>query len=130
MKNIDVVAAVIINDNKEVFCARRKDGGELAYKWEFPGGKIELGESNEEALVREIKEEFSTDIKVNDFITTVKHQYNTFHITMHAYYVNVIKGELILNEHTGFKWLQKDQLLELDWAAADLPIVKKVIDNL
>lgn len=130
MKNIEVVAAVIINENKEVFCARRKDGGELAFKWEFPGGKIESGESSSEALIREIKEELSTEIEVNNLIMTVKHQYNTFHLTMHAYYVKVVKGDLILNEHTGFKWLKKDQLLELDWAEADIPIVKAVIAKL
>ena len=123
MKNIEVVAAVIINENNEIFCARRKNEGELALKWEFPGGKTEIGESNQEALVREIKEELATDIKVNNFITTVKHQYKTFHLTMHAYYAEVIKGNLEMNEHTGFKWLKKEELHLLDWAPADLPIV-------
>ncbi len=128
MKEIEVVAAVIINDKNEIFCAKRKDEGLLALKWEFPGGKIEKGESLEEALVREIKEEFSTKIKVKDFIMTVRHQYKTFHLTMHAFYADVIEGNLILNEHTGFKWLKKDQLLSLDWAEADIPIVKALID--
>ena len=123
MKNIEVVAAIIINKNNEIFCARRKDEGELALKWEFPGGKIEKGESHQEALIREIKEELSTDIKVTNFIMTVKHQYESFHLTMHAYLADVINGDLILNEHTGFKWLKKEQLNSLDWAEADLPIV-------
>jgi 8-oxo-dGTP diphosphatase len=123
MKNIEVVAAILINSDNEIFCARRKDEGELALKWEFPGGKIELGESHQEALIREIKEELSTDIKVNDFIMTVKHQYKGFHLTMHAYFAEVVTGNLILNEHTGFKWLRKEELYSLDWAAADLPIV-------
>lgn len=123
MKNIEVVAAIFINSDNKIFCARRKDEGELALKWEFPGGKIEQEESHQEALIREIKEELSTDIKVNDFIMTVRHQYKGFHLTMHAYFAEVIKGDLILNEHTGFKWLRKEELYSLDWAAADLPIV-------
>ena len=124
MKNIEVVAAIFINKNNEIFCARRKDEGELALKWEFPGGKIEPAESHQEALIREIKEELSTDIKVNDFIMTVKHQYKGFHLTMHAYFAEVVTGDLVLNEHTGFKWLRKEELYSLDWAAADLPIVE------
>lgn len=123
MKNIEVVAAIFINKNNEIFCARRKDEGELALKWEFPGGKIEQGESHQEALIREIQEELSTEIKVKDFIMTVKHQYNNFHLTMHAYFAEVVNGDLILNEHTGFRWLKKEELHSLDWAAADLPIV-------
>lgn len=124
MKYIEVVAAVIINQHNQIFCARRKDQGELALKWEFPGGKIEKNESLEDALVREIKEEFSTTIKVNDFIMTVKHQYQGFHLTMHAFYAEVIDGSLSLNEHTDSKWLSKDELMTLDWAAADIPIVR------
>jgi len=124
MKNIEVVAAIFINNKEEIFCARRKDEGELALKWEFPGGKIEPGESNQEALIREIKEELSTDIKVKDFIMTVRHQYKGFHLTMHVYFAEVVTGDLVLNEHTGFKWLRKEELYSLDWAAADLPIVE------
>jgi len=123
MKNIEVVAAIIINDKNEIFCARRKNEGELALKWEFPGGKTENGESNQEALIREIREELSTEVRVKDFLMTVKHQYKTFHLTMHAYYAEVIMGDLILNEHTGYRWLKKEELHSLDWAPADLPIV-------
>jgi len=127
MKKIEVVAAVIVNEKNEIFCARRKNEGPLALKWEFPGGKIEKGESLTEALVREIEEEFSTKIKVNDFIMTVKHQYETFHITMHAFYATVINGDLVLNEHTDFKWLKNEELFSLDWAEADIPIVKALV---
>lgn len=123
MKHIEVVAAVIINDKNQIFCAKRKNQGELALKWEFPGGKIEENESLEDALIREIKEEFSTKIKVDKFIMTVKHQYQGFHLTMHAFYAQVIEGYLTLNEHTDSKWLYKEDLVSLDWAAADLPIV-------
>ncbi len=124
MKYIEVVAAVIVNEKNQIFCARRKDQGELALKWEFPGGKIEQHESFEEALVREIKEEFSSTIKVNDFIMTVKHQYQGFHLTMHAFYAEVIEGNLTPNEHTDSKWLSIHELHTLDWAEADLPIVQ------
>jgi 8-oxo-dGTP diphosphatase len=124
MKHYKVVAAVFTDEAGRIYCARRKDEGELALKWEFPGGKIESGESNQEALVREIKEELSADIEVLDYITTVEHQYNTFKLTMHAYYTKIIKGDLVLSEHTGFKWLNKEELMTLDWAPADIPIVK------
>lgn len=123
MKKIEVVAAVFTNERGEFYCARRKDEGPLALKWEFPGGKIEAGETHQEALVREIKEELSTDILVNDYIMTVNHQYEFFHLTMHAYHATIINGSLTQNEHTGAKWLSKDQLDQLDWAEADLPIV-------
>lgn len=119
MKYIEVVAAVFVNDNNEIFCARRKDEGELALKWEFPGGKIEDGETREEALMREIKEELKTDIKINDFIMTVKHQYLGFHLTMHAFFAEIIKGNLALTEHTCEEWLTVDQLDDLDWEEAD-----------
>lgn len=129
MKYIEVVAAVFVNEESKIYCARRRNDGELALKWEFPGGKIEAGETHKEALVREIKEELSADVEVGEFITTVRHQYNGFHITMHAYYSKVISGELVLSEHTGFKWLDKKDLMNLDWAAADIPIVNILMDK-
>jgi len=124
MKSIEVVAAIIQNDNDEIFCARRKNDGELALKWEFPGGKIEEQETPKEALKREIKEELTADIEVQDYLMTVKHQYNTFHLTMHAYYAKITNGTLQLKEHTSWKWLPKNRLHELDWAAADIPLIE------
>lgn len=96
-------------------------------KWEFPGGKIEVGETNEEALVREISEEFDSEIKVNEYIMTVEHDYPTFHITMHAYLCTLVNGELKLKEHNDSTWLTRDKLLTLDFADADKPIVNKLI---
>ena len=129
MKQLVVVAAVFKNKKGEIFCARRKDEGELALKWEFPGGKIEKGETPEDALKREIKEELDTDIKVEDFITTVKHKYNSFYLTLHAYYAKIINGDLVLSEHTDSKWLSKENLKELDWAAADVPVIEKLLNQ-
>lgn len=126
-KQIEVVAAVFSKGNK-YFCAQRKDKGELAKKWEFPGGKIEENETHQDALAREIKEELSAIIKVNDFIMTVVHEYNGFVLTMHAYHCEIIEGDLIISEHLDSKWVTLEEMGNYDFAAADLPIVKKLVD--
>lgn len=123
MKHVEVVAAVIVDESDRIFCAQRGNHGPLGLKWEFPGGKIEQGETHQEALVREITEELDTDIKVLNHIFTVNHQYETFRITMHAYYSKVLKGNLTLNEHVDSVWLSRNDLNQLDWAEADIPIV-------
>lgn len=125
MKRVEVVAAVIEKDNK-IFCAQRNLAKSMGGKWEFPGGKIEIGESKEEALVREIKEELDSDIKVNKYLMTVEHDYPTFHITMHAYLCTLVKGELTLKEHNDSVWLNKEELVNLDFADADKPIVDMI----
>jgi len=125
LKRIEVVAAIIQKDNK-IFCAQRNLSKSMGGKWEFPGGKIEVGETKEEALVREIKEELDSDIVVNKYLMTVEHDYPAFHITMHVYLCTLVKGELSLKEHNDSKWLYKEELLSLDWADADKPIVTKV----
>jgi len=128
----EVVCAVIAKDDK-IFCCQRGPKGECAYKWEFPGGKIELGETHKEALVREIKEELNCLIKVNKFITTVNHEYNTFSLTMHVYLCELIEGEPILLEHNNSMWCSKDDLNALDFAEADykfLDKIKKLLDAL
>ena len=128
MEKVEVVAAVIQKNNK-IFCAQRNLSKSMGGKWEFPGGKIELGETKEEALVREIKEELDSDIVVDKYLMTVEHDYPTFHITMHAYLCTLVKGELILKEHNDSVWLSKEELLSLDWADADKPIVNIIINN-
>ena len=127
MKKVEVVAAIIQKDNK-IFCAQRNLSKSMGGKWEFPGGKIEVGETKEEALVREIKEELDSVISVDQYLMTVEHDYPTFHITMHAYLCTLVNGELVLKEHNDSVWLEQEQLNKLDWADAYIPIVKKIVD--
>ncbi|AEC02429.1 (deoxy)nucleoside triphosphate pyrophosphohydrolase [Parasphaerochaeta coccoides] len=128
MKHVEVVAAVIIRDGK-VFAAQRKDAGEMACRWEFPGGKVEDGESSEEALVREIREELDSVISVDRYIMTVEHAYHSFSLTMHAYLCTLVEGELSLEEHLAFRWLDKDSLFSVAWADADVPIAQAIKDR-
>lgn len=125
MKNIEVVAAIFIKEDK-IFCAQRSNKGHLPFKWELPGGKVEEGESHNDALKREIYEELDTVIEVKDYYMTVKHHYKAFHLTMHAYFCEIIKGDLELKEHIDSCWLTAKQLDNLDWAAADIPIVRRL----
>ena len=125
MKNIEVVAAIIHNVEGRVFATQR-GYGEWKDWWEFPGGKIELGESPEEALKREIKEELSTEITVDEFFCTVEHDYPKFHLTMHCYLCSLLSDALHLNEHEAAKWLSKKELLSIQWLPADIEIIKKL----
>lgn len=127
-KTYEVVAAVIEKDNK-IFCAQRNPKKALAYKWEFPGGKIEKGETHQEALVREIKEEFKALIKVNNHITSTYYEYEDFNIYLHSYYCELIGGNIVLTEHIDSKWIDKDEIDQLDWAAADMETVIKLKIN-
>ena len=129
MKTTQVVAAVIVRDGK-VFCVQRGEHirDYISLKWEFPGGKVEVGESREEALVREIREELSVDIEVSEFLMTVEHTYPDFHLTMHVFKCVLDQGEITLNEHVALKWLPVDELDQLDWAAADVPVVKSLMN--
>lgn len=123
MKTIEVVAAVIVKD-KEILATQR-GYGELQGRWEFPGGKIELGEDQQSALCREIQEELDVQIAVDDFLTTVEYDYPNFHLIMHAYQCELL-GEFHLQEHSAARWLGVETLYDVDWLEADLPIVECV----
>lgn len=129
MKTIEVVAAIIIHEGR-ILCVQRGPAkyDYISGKWEFPGGKVEVGETKKAALVREIKEELNMDITVDTFFTMVQHSYPDFHLTMHSFLCSCATNELTLTEHTDFKWLSKPELSELDWAGADVPIVEKLVD--
>lgn len=124
-KHHEVVAAVILKNNK-IFCCQRGNKGECAYKWEFPGGKIESGETKEEAIVREIKEELNCIIEVKDYITTIEHEYNTFSLTMHIFLCTLREGEPILSEHINSSWCTFEALNQLDFAEADKKAIIKI----
>ncbi|MCK9166740.1 MAG: (deoxy)nucleoside triphosphate pyrophosphohydrolase [Acholeplasmatales bacterium] len=126
-KQIEVCAALIKKDDK-YFVVQRGPKGEVAFKWEFPGGKIEKNETHKEALKREIKEELNVDIEVNDFLMTVNHEYQTFNLTMHAYNSKIIAGTLKMREdQNNCLWLKPTEMNNYDFAAADLPIIEKLI---
>jgi len=130
MKKIEVVAAIIRNE-KKILCVQRAES-KLPYiskKFEFPGGKIEANETKREALKRELKEELNIDVSINEFFLTVEYQYPDFEIVMHSFLVDVESRELILNEHISHQWLSPNELGPLDWAAADLPIVEKLMKD-
>ena len=122
MKRIEVVAAVIIQDNK-IFATQR-GYGDFKDGWEFPGGKIEDGETPEAALIREIREELATDISVDKYLCTVDHDYPKFHLTMHCYICSVVYGTLTLREHEAARWLGWEQLWSVEWLPADVEVVK------
>ena len=122
MKHIEVVAAIIRKGGK-IFATQR-GYGEWKDWWEFPGGKMEPGETPEEALKREINEELSADISVDEFLCTVEYDYSTFHLTMHCYLCSLLTDALHLNEHEAARWLTPDSLDSVNWLPADLLVIK------
>ena len=128
MKKISVVAAIIIHNNK-ILCVQRGEN-KLSYiskKFEFPGGKIEAGETLEETIIRELKEELEMNINPEEQFLTVEHQYPDFTLTMHSFICSCQDPSLKLTEHIDYKWLSASELKELDWAAADIPIMEKLM---
>ena len=124
MRQIEVVAAIIVKDHK-VFATQR-GYGEWKDFWEFPGGKIDAGETPEEALCREIKEELDTEIAVGELFTAINYDYPTFHITMHCYLCTIENGSLTLLEHEAAKWLSLEQLYSVTWLPADLLVIAEL----
>lgn len=124
MKTIRVVAAVIRSEDKIFATARGY--GEFKGQWEFPGGKIEPGETPEVALAREIKEELETEIKVGELIHTIEYDYPAFHLSMDCFWCEIIKGDLVLKEAEDAKWLTKDHLYDVKWLPADITLIEKI----
>ena len=124
MKQIEVVAAVIRKGDK-IFATQR-GYGEWQDWWEFPGGKMEVGETAEEALVREIREELSAEISVGELLTTVEYDYPAFHLTMHCFLCTLIGDALHLNEHEAARWLSPDELDTVKWLPADEIVIDKM----
>ena len=129
MKTIRVVAAVITatNDkNEPIIFATERGYGEFKGGWEFPGGKMEEGETPEEALAREIREELDTEISVGRLIDTIEYDYPKFHLSMDCFFCKIIEGDLVLKEHEAARWLTKDELREVDWLPADITIIDEI----
>jgi 8-oxo-dGTP diphosphatase len=124
MKTIEVVAAIIKYEDKVL--ATQRGYGEFAGGWEFPGGKIEPGETPEQALIREIKEELEADIEILEYVDTVEYDYPNFHLTMHCYLCTIESDDLVLNEHQSAKWLSKDDLNSVEWLPADKGLIEKM----
>lgn len=128
MKTIRVVAAVIRKDDR-IFVTQR-GYGEFKDGWEFPGGKIEQGETPQQALVREIREELETEIRVGDLIDTIEYDYPTFHLSMDCFWCEIVEGSLELKEHEAAKWLDRESLYTVDWLPADVGLVEKIKNKL
>lgn len=128
MKTIRVAAAVICDSfmEKNKIFATVRGYGEFKGQWEFPGGKIEKGETSRQALVREIKEELDTDVKVGGWIDTIEYDYPAFHLSMDCFWAEVVSGKLTLKEHRAAKWLTKGQLNSVKWLPADITLIEKI----
>lgn len=129
MKTVKVVAAVIKSLNQKgepIIFATQRGYGEFKDGWEFPGGKIEEGETPQEALKREIMEELDAEIAVGKLIDTIEYDYSTFHLSMDCFWCEVVKGNLVLKEAEDAKWLKKEELGEVDWLPADVELIEKI----
>ena len=129
MKTVRVVAAVIksTNENKEpIIFATQRGYGDFKGGWEFPGGKIEEGETSEQALKREIMEELDTEISVGELIDTIEYDYPQFHLSMDCFWCEIVSGNLVLKEHEAARWLTKKQLNDVKWLSADVTLIEKI----
>ncbi len=129
MKKIRVVAAIIsaLNENGEtIIFATQRGYGEFKGGWEFPGGKIEPGETPEEALRREIMEELDTEIRVGELVDTIEYDYPTFHLSMDCFWCEILSGNLVLKEHEDARWLSKTQLKDVEWLPADVTLIENI----
>lgn len=125
-KQIRVVGAVIVNSDDEILCAQRPEGKNLELKWEFPGGKVENGETEIDALVRELDEEMECKIDVLDKITTTVYEYDFGIVELTTYYAKILSGDIKLLEHVDMKWMGRENIGVLDWAPADIPAIELI----
>lgn len=133
MKTVRVVAAVIeaVNEKGETIIFSTQRGyGDFKGGWEFPGGKIESGETPAEALKREIMEELDTEIEVGDYIDTIEYDYPTFHLSMDCFFCKILKGDLVLKEHESAKWLTREEIADVAWLPADITLIDKIKANM
>ena len=133
MKIVRVVAAVIKSKNEKgesIIFATQRGYGEFSGDWEFPGGKIDAGETSEEALKREIMEELDTEISVGELIETIEYDYPSFHLSMDCFWCELVSGDLVLREHQAAKWLRAENIDEVKWLPADKGILKKIAEGM
>lgn len=128
MKTVEVVAAIIRKDGR-IFATQRGYGDWKDY-WEFPGGKLEAGETREQALMREIREELDTEIRIDKYLTTLEWDYPQFHLTMHCYLCSLVTDTLHLLEHEAARWLSKEELDSVHWLPADISLLPLIAENL
>lgn len=129
MKTVKVVAAIIkaVNENGEtIIFATQRGYGDFKGGWEFPSGKIESGETPQEALKREIIEELDTEVSVGELIDTVEYDYPQFHLSMDCFWCQIVRGNLVLKEHEAARWLTKDELNNVEWLPADITLIEKI----
>ena len=129
MKTVKVVAAIIkaVNENGEtIIFATQRGYGDFKGGWEFPGGKIESGETPQEALKREILEELDTEVSVGELMDTVEYDYPQFHLSMDCFWCQIVRGNLVLKEHEAARWLTKDELNNVEWLPADITLIEKI----
>ena len=124
-KKVIKVVAAVIRDKDKIFATQR-GYGEFKGGWEFPGGKVEPGETSEQALVREIREELDTEIAVEKLLDTIEYDYPSFHLSMDCFWAKIVSGELVLKEHKDAKWLMRDEIDKVEWLPADVSLVEKL----